>query len=169
MWWIESTFMGNILKLYICWSLSYTLNIVLFTVLWSCESYWALVVRFFSILYFRISKETLDAHPLVGFISTVKLFVLKSFNKFSVAVPGFLLFSSTFWNSQSNFTSLEAKIKKNKTNYLFKFLRWSLINVILKNIRTIELILIVILITFRPICPPTFFNCYVKPLSRHRI
>ena len=51
------------------------------------------------------------------------------------------------------------KKKKNGKNWLFKFLRRSLLIFIIKGFRTIVFISIVISTTFRPICHPAFFRC----------
>ena len=50
---------------------------------------------------------------------------------------------------------------------LSKFQRWSLIIVITKNIRTIDCIFIVILTTFRSICPSAFFRCFMTNSRVH--
>ena len=45
------------------------------------------------------------------------------------------------------------------TDELSKFLRWSLLIFIIKDLRTIVFIFIVISANFRPICPLVFFRC----------
>ena len=49
--------------------------------------------------------------------------------------------------------------------YLSKFHRWSLMIIITWNIRTIDLIFIVIMTSFRLICPSAFFRCFMLNLG----
>ena len=51
--------------------------------------------------------------------------------------------------------------------YLSKFIRWILIIVVTKNIKTTDLILIVMLTTFRPICLSAFFMCFWSNSGAH--
>ena len=43
-----------------------------------------------------------------------------------------------------------------------EFLRWSFMIFIIQGFRTIVFIFIVIFTTFQPICPPTFFRCFLS-------
>ena len=77
------------------------------------------------------------------------------------------------WRSKDKFiskvllwTPTHGHTSKNFHN-LSKFLRWSLIIAITYNIQTIDLIIIVILITFRMICPSASFRCFMLNLRVH--